>query len=531
MIGAAPGPSTIRAMNLRRRDLNRAALCLALGAFGALSGARAAAAPRWKTTPFTLGVASGQPRPTGVLLWTRLAPDAAVESGFDTRAAVPLRYELFGDEALRQPVRAGEVMALPERAHSVHVPLDGLSPGRSYWYRFTCGNAVSAVGRTRTAPAPDAAVGRLRIALASCQHWEQGFFVAHREIARRDIDLVLFVGDYIYEGSSPAYTAQTGRAHDSWTPHTLAQYRARHALYKSDADLQAAHAAHPWVVTLDNHEVVNDYADDRDPAYTDPARFLQRRAAAYRAYFEHMPLALPPQGAAMRIHDHFAWGRLASLWTLDTRQHRSHHACPDPARDVGQSLTACAELENASRTMLGATQERWLAQGLAASRTQWNLLGQATQVSATGLDTPEGRQTWTDGWDGYPAARRRLLQGIAEAGVRNVISLGGDVHRHAAADLRVRPNDAASPVVASEFIGGSVTSRGASQRSMARMRRDNPDVHHARGDERGWALLDLAPDAARCEFRSTAHGVPVDAVFGTQARFVVAAGAPGVQQG
>lgn len=510
-------------MNPNRRDFHRAALWLALGGWGVANGARAAGPPRWGSDPFALGVASGQPRPDSVVLWTRLfAPelDAARDTG------IPVRCEIYADVALRQPVQQRDAMAWPSRGFSVHVLAQGLQPGRDYWYRFTCGQAASGVGHTRTAPGPDADVRRLRLALASCQHFEQGFFAAHREIAARDIDFVLFVGDYIYEGSSPAYTA---RQHGSWTPHALDEYRARHALYKRDADLQAAHAAHPWIVTLDDHEVVNDYADDRDPAYTDPARFLRRRAAAYRAYFEHMPIAIAPEGPAVRIHDRFAWGRLAELWTLDTRQHRSHHACPDPQRDAGRSVTNCAELADPSRTMLGAEQERWLAGGLAGSSRRWKLLGQATQVSATGIDTPEGRSTWTDAWDGYPAARQRLLQGIADANVRNVVSLGGDVHRHVAADLRVRPNDAASPVLASEFIGGSVTSRGASQAAMARLRRDNPDVKHARGDERGWALVEVTPEAMYCDMRATPHPVPVDAVFTSRARFTVEAGRAGVQ--
>ncbi|RZI72637.1 MAG: hypothetical protein EOP80_13225 [Variovorax sp.] len=511
------------AMHPNRRDFHRAALRLALGAWGAATGLRAGSAPRWSIDPFALGVASGQPRPDGVVLWTRLlAPELEPKAD----EGIPVRFEIYADAALRQPVQQGDTMAWPSRGFSVHVLARGLQPGRDYWYRFTSGQAASRVGHTRTAPAPDADVRRLRLALASCQHYEQGFFAAHREIAAQDLDFVLFVGDYIYEGSSPAYTA---RRHGTWTPHTLDDYRARHALYKRDADLQAAHAAHPWIVTLDDHEVVNDYADDRDPAYTDPARFLRRRAAAYRAYFEHMPIAIAPEGPAMRIHDRFQWGRLAELWTLDTRQHRSHHACPDPQRDAGRSVTGCAELDDASRTMLGAEQERWLSSGLASSSRRWKLLAQATQVSASGIDTPEGRSTWTDAWDGYPAARQRLLQGIVDANVRNVVSLGGDVHRHAAADLRVQPNDSASPVVASEFIGGSVTSRGASRAAMARMRRDNPDVKHARGDERGWARVEVTPDALRCEMRATPHPVPVDAVFGRQAAFVVQSGRAGVQ--
>ena len=518
-------------MNLRRRDLNHVALWLALGGWAGAPAARAQpgpAVPRWKTNPFALGVASGQPRSDSVVLWTRLMPQFEDESNASADAGYPVRYEIYGDAALRQPLQQGETMAWPSRAHSVHVLLRGLAPQRDYWYRFSCGDAVSAVGHTRTAPAPGANVARLRLALASCQHYEQGFYVAHREIARRELDFVLFVGDYIYEGSSPAYTL---RKHGTPTPHTLEGYRARHALYKADPDLQAAHAAHPWILTWDDHEVVNDYADDRGPNDWDAARFLRRRAAAYRAYFEHMPLAVPPQGAAMQIHDQFRWGRLAALWTLDCRQYRSHHACAEaePAPDHGRIVTGCAELDDPARSMLGAEQERWLAQGLAASGWRWNLLGQSTQMNRATLVTPEGRVTWTDGWDGYPQARERLLQGATDAGVTNLVVLGGDVHRHLAGNLRVRPGDGASPVVASEFVGGSVTSRGAGRGALDRMRRDNPDILHARGDQRGYALLELTSDALHCEFRATPHPALADATLDRQAAFVVEAGRAGVQ--
>jgi alkaline phosphatase D len=515
-------------MKFTRRELNRAALWLALGNWAAPLHAQAQPAPRWASNPFTLGVASGQPRPDSVVLWTRLAPVEDETAARMAKATCTVRYEICSDAAMRRPVARGEVVTDASRGFSVHVDARGLQPQRDYWYRFTCGNAVSPVGHTRTAPAADADVRRLRFALASCQHYEQGYFKSHGEIAGRDLDFVLFVGDYIYEGSSPNYEI---RQHGTRTPHTLNAYRERHALYKGDGDLQAAHAAHPWIVTWDDHEVVNDYAGDREPARDDPERFLRRRAAAYQAYFEHMPLRVPPQGSAMRIHDRCAWGRLAELWTLDCRQYRSHHACPDPERDAGRSLAGCAELADRTRTMLGVEQERWLAQGLAASPARWKLLGQSSQISATGIETPEGRKVWTDGWDGYPEARRRLVEGAHKAGVRNLVALGGDVHRHAAADLRVAPNDPASPIVASEFVGGSVTSKGAGLASMARMRRDNPDVAHARGDQRGHAFIDVTPQALTCEFRATAHPVVADASFYTQARFSVEAGRAGIQAG
>ncbi|SFM28317.1 alkaline phosphatase [Variovorax sp. OV329] len=514
---------------LNRRELNRAALCIALGAWALPRPSNGQEAPRWRSDPFGLGVASGMPREGSVVLWTRLAPLGEESAERDARPPCQVRWEVFADEALRQRVAAGEQVTDAARAFSVHVQVNGLAPQRSYWYRFTCGDAASPVGRTRTAPAAGAAVARLRLALASCQHYEYGFYAAHREIAGRDLDAVVFVGDYIYEGHIGPSLAQ--RRHDGPVPLTLDEYRARHAHYKRDADLQAAHAAHPWILTWDDHEVVNDYASDREPAPTGTEQFLRRRAAAYRAYFEHMPLALAPQGPDMRIHDRFAWGDLADIWTLDCRQYRSHHACADPQMDHGRMLTNCAELADPARTMLGTAQERWLAEGVATSKARWKLLAQSTQVSATSIETAQGRQTWTDGWDGYPVARQRMLQAMADAKLRNAVTLGGDVHRFIAADLRVRPNEADSPVVASEFVGGSVTSRGASRAAMDKMRLDNPDIAHARGDERGYAFLDIDRGAARCEFRATPHPALKDAPLGRQALYVVEDGRAGVMAG
>lgn len=502
---------------------------MALSAWSLPRPSGAQAGPRWQGDPFTLGVASGMPREDGMVLWTRLAPLGEDAAQRDARPPCKVRWEVFEDEALRRRVAEGEQVTHAARAFSVHAQVGGLAPQRTYWYRFTCGDARSPVGRTRTAPAAGARVARLRLALASCQHYEYGFYAAHREIAGRELDAVVFVGDYIYEGHLGA--ANAVRRHDGPVPQTLDEYRARHAHYKRDPDLQAAHAAHPWILTWDDHEVVNDYAGDREPAPVGTGQFLRRRAAAYRAYFEHMPLALAPDGPSMRIHDRFTWGDLADIWTLDCRQYRSHHACDDPKMAHGRMVGECAELLDPTRTMLGAAQERWIAEGLAASSARWKLLAQSTQISSTAVETQHGLQTWTDAWDGYPVARQRLLQGIAEARVRNAVTLGGDVHRFVAANLRVRPNDADSPVVASEFVGGSVTSRGAGLPAMVKMRLDNPDIVHARGDERGYAYLDIDHQAARCEFRATPHPAVKDAVLATQARYAVEAGRAGVLDG
>lgn len=516
---------------MQRRDLNRLALAWALSAWAGLgpanASARRPAGPAWQADPFALGVASGQPRPDSVVLWTRLV-FAEADAAWQTLPQTVV-CEVFADEALRQPVRQWQVDTDGRRGHSVHVVATGLQPGRPYWYRFVCGSASSPVGRTRTSPAADARVQLLRIGQASCQHFEQGYYVAHREMAQRDLDFVLFLGDYIYESSNPKYRI---RAHTGGVPRTLQEYRQRHAQYKGDADLRACHAAHPWVMTWDDHEVVNDYANDLDRDYTDPAVFLRRRAAAYQAYFEHMPVRIGPDPLVphqMRIHDRMAWGQLADVWTLDCRQYRDHQACPDPNRGGARVVVGCDALQDARRSMLGSAQEAWLMQGLADSTRRWRVIAQSTQMSSSGVPTPLGRSSFNDAWDGYPLARERLLRGLAEMRQRNALVLGGDVHMNVAANLRVRPNDEQSPVVASEIVTTSISSRGMSDTVLAQIRDNNPDIRHARSDERGYTLLEIRPDGVMATFRATPHPVQPDSVLRDQARYEVVAGRAGVQ--
>jgi len=494
--------------------------------------AQAQAPARWPSNagaPFTLGVASGMPRPASVVIWTRLAPQPHAPGGGLPPQPFAVRWELAEDDTFVTGVRRGEFIARPERGHAVHVEVGGLASGRQWFYRFIAGDAVSPVGRTRTAPADDDMPPRLRIALASCQHYEQGWYAAHREIADREFDLVLFVGDYIYESTNPRHRV---REHEGPVPRSLDEYRARHATYKLDADLRAAHAAHPWVLTWDDHEVENDYAGGASPSGLDPAAFLRRRAAAYQAYFEHLPVspAMAPRGASMRIHDQLRWGRLAELWTLDARQYRSVQACGREGGAGGRVLSGCDELDDPARSVLGAAQERWLAGGLAASQRPWKLVAQASQLSGSSIATPPfGRRLYSDGWDGYPRARERLLDAIAAAGGGgSTLVLGGDVHRHVAAQLHQRPDDPRSPVVAAEFVCSSVTSRGLSEALMAAIRASNPDLLHARGDERGYASIELTPQAAHCDFRATPHPAQPGAALHSQARFVVEAGRAGV---
>ena len=512
------------------RHLQASAMALALAPWQSPVWAQATTDRSWKTAPFQLGVASGSPQHDSVVIWTRLivADEDRKEADADGVAG---RYEIYADEGLRRLVRTGDWHTNATRGHSVHVIVQGLAPARSYWYRFICGDAVSTVGRTQTVPTPDAAVSRLRLALASCQHYETGLYVAHRDIAAQDLDLVLFVGDYIYETTYPNNRV---RAHRGPAPKTLSEYRNQYAQYKSDPDLQASHAAHPWLLMWDDHEVVNDYANQTDPAFTDPGVFLARRAAAYRAYFEHQPLRIGPDpaspyGASMRLHNKLHWGRLADLWTLDCRQYRDPQACPDPVKGGGRVVLQCADLAQTHRSMLGNEQEQWLYDGMRRSQRKWKILGQSTIIASTRVNSPLGKTTYTDIWDGYPYARRRLLDCIAENKISDVVTLGGDVHMSVAAVLRQEPNDTSMPPVASEFVTTSISSRGMSETLLSAIRSSNPDLLHARSDERGYTLVDFNPKRCLTEFRTTPTPAGTSDKLKVQARFAVESGQPGPQ--
>ena len=490
-------------------DAARIAAASAAGTAGL--GFAASAGAAGSAYPFSLGVASGSPLPNAVILWTRILHDP-LDAGSTPALALTVRWEVAEDEAFRKVVRKGSAVASPALAHSVHVDATGLQPDRPYWYRFMLGDAVSPVGRTRTAPAPGSMPAMLKLAVASCQHWEFGHYAAHRHIAQAAPDLVAFLGDYIYEWG-PYQLRHPPRAVRVDESFTLAQYRARYAQYKSDPDLQAAHRVAPWIVTWDDHEVANDYAGDTDERLA--ADFPARRAAAYQAFYEHMPLRLPVPKAgfgALRMHQRYDWGRLARFHVLDDRRHRSPLACPKPGRGGSNVVLAraCAELRDPRRTMLGGEQEAWLAQGLSSSQARWNILAQQTlvaQSSGVPLRAPGDGRFWTDGWDGYPAARRRLLDTIATSGARNPLVLSGDVHTFYAAELRRdfgRPVSKANPVVAAEFCGTSVTSSSRPQARTQENVERNPHILYGRSDRRGYMLLELTPQAVQTRFMALA---------------------------
>ena len=511
----------------RRRAVLRIATALAASAVLApLTPRKTWAQPRFSAYPFTLGVASGSPRADGVVLWTRLAPEPLAGGGIP-HENVGVAWELAADEGFRNIVRAGTATATPELGHSVHVELTDLEPARWYWYRFTAGDAVSPVGRTRTAPAPDAELERLRFAFASCQQYEQGYYAAHRHLAAEDLDLVVFLGDYIYESS---WGRNHVRKHATSEPYTLADYRTRHAQYKTDPDLQRSHAAAPWIVTWDDHEVDNDYADDRSEDL-DPD-FLARRASAYQAYYEHTPLARRalPRGPHAQIYDRFTFGDLVQFHVLDDRQYRAHQACARPGRGGSNVVAGCAERLASERTMLGAAQEAWLSDGLARTRARWNVIAQQTLMARHARTSAYGQSFWTDGWDGYPAARARLLNDIARLKPSNPLVIGGDMHCNWVADLKPDFDDAKSPVVATEFCGTSITSQGPSQKQVLAWLTENPHLRYGEGTKRGYVKMEVRRNACTATLRVLDSEKRADSGIYTLATFVVENGRPGAQR-
>ncbi len=436
---------------------------------GGVAPRRAAARPEPPAPPFLLGVASGEPTHHSVVLWTRLAT-----APLDGRGMPPfpiwVDWEVATEARLRHVVCRGTALARPENAHSVCVEVDGLAPDRWYWYRFRAGEA-SPIGRTRTFPTPGSRPSRLRFAFVSCQHWESGFYTAYEHLAQEDLDLVVHLGDYIYEDGVSAGPPAV-RQHNSAEITTLADYRNRHALYKTDTNLQAAHAMFPWIVTWDDHEVENNSAaatsEDNDipgRAPVSPEAFLQRRANAYRAYFEHMPLSpsLRPQGPNLRLYRQLSYGRLAQFHVLDTRQFRSNQPCggaldqiPPPGDDLA---LACGGELDPEATLLGGAQKAWLRGSLQRWHARWNVLAQQVMMARVNFaPTLPAPLLNMDAWDGAAAARNRLLGFVRDARIGNVVVLTGDIHSSWVTDLKADFADGASPVVATEFVGTSISS-------------------------------------------------------------------------
>jgi alkaline phosphatase D len=472
-------------------------------------------------TPFTLGVASGDPTADGVVLWTRLAPEPLAGGGMPS-LPVLVRWRLALDPRMRDTVQHGVVVAWPAFAHAVHVEVTGLAPGRWYYYQFMTGGDESPVGRTRTLPERRARVDRFRFAFVSCQDWQNGLYSAYRNLAREDVDLVIHLGDYIYEYAADP-TAP--RAHDGPEPTTLSGYRNRYALYHSDPHLQAAHAAFPWLAVPDDHEVENNYAGDDSELHGDPAQFLERRAAAYRAYYEHMPLRARslPAGPDISLYRGLTVGDLLQVSALDTRQYRSPEACG------GGFQLYCPEAFSPSATMTGPEQEQWLLGRLDESGARWNVVAQQTMFAQYDFLGGPWRLFSMDQWDGYQEARRRITSFLAARRPSNPVVITGDIHSAWVHDIKTDFDDPASDTVATEFIGPSITSDFPAF-LIDFVRAVLPENPHARFfDARfhGYTRCEVTPGQWKTDFRAVPTILDDTAEAFTLASFVVLDGQPG----
>ncbi len=480
-------------------------------------------AARFTDHPFTLGVASGDPTPDGFVLWTRLAPRPLQPDGGMSAEAVEVGWQVAEDEAMTRVVREGAAVASPDWAHSVHVEVTGLRPDRWYWYRFTAGKETSPKGRARSLPDHRASPDRLRFAFASCQKYEVGYYTAFEHLVREDVDLILHLGDYIYEKVDGGGAV---RPHGLPEASTLDTYRARYAVYKMDKALQAAHAHAPWIVTWDDHEVSNDYAAGiaEHPDLYGEGEFLARRAAAYQAYYEHMPLrhSARPAGPDMRLYRRFEYGRLARFHVLDTRQYRSDQ----PAG--GRRQPPSPALLDPAATLLGDEQRDWLFNGLEQSASTWNVIAQ--QVLMALVDRVPGPEVVidVDKWAGYEFERRRLLRHLEARGISNPVVLTGDIHSNWAIELENDFDSGESRPVAVEFVGTSISSSGdgvASPPYLDSLLKENPAVKF-HNSERGYVCCEVTPGEWRADYRTVPYVSRPGAPLQTRASFVVESGSP-----
>jgi len=492
---------------ITRRTFNR--MAAAAGALTILPFGSASAQLRFGSPPFQLGVASGDPSADGFVIWTRLAPEP-----FDPtvlgQTIFEVSWEVAEDAAFTRIAKQGMAWARPHLAHAVHVEVTGLAAGREYFYRFRIGRYESAAGRALTCPAPDAEVAALKFSFASCAHYEQGFFSAYRYMADDRPDLIMMLGDYIYED---AWGDRRVRLFDPIEAITLDDYRRRYAQYRTDPDLQAAHAACPWLVTWDDHEVDNDYVSllsEHELCGGEAVRksFPARRAAAYQAWFEHMPVRpsrlRPDMG--IQIYGSIDWGSLARLYVLDTRQYRSPQVCPNPptvqrcdfergrkilfggaggGAHVNPNEPACkAALADPARTMLGAEQERWLDEALAGSHAAWNVIAQNVMINAIIEGTVESPRVFTDSWGGYPPARERFFAALVKHRVANPVVLTGDIHSFWACDLA----NAAGRPTGVELVTSSIATTTYDKSQFLPL---NPGVKWHDGTHNGYVRCEL----------------------------------------
>ncbi|KKB36654.1 alkaline phosphatase D family protein [Bacillus thermotolerans] len=493
---------------------------LAVAIAQSMGGFTVEAAPQFKDYPFTLGVASGDPLSDSVVLWTRLAPDPLNGGGMPSHGVVPVKWEMALDEHFRKIVKRGVEHAHPSLAHSVHAEVFGLKPNTVYYYRFKVGNELSPIGKTKTLPAKGASVESLTFAFASCQQYEHGYYTAYQHMAKEELDLVFHLGDYIYEYGADEYVASTGnvRQHKGEEIITLTDYRNRHAQYRSDEHLKEAHAAFPWIVTWDDHEVENNYANVIPEKGQSVEAFIKRRAAAYQAYYEHMPLRKSslPHDSSMQLYRDFKYGDLASFFVLDSRQYRD-----DQANDDGSKPHSPESLDP-SRTLLGEEQEKWLLDHMEKSTSKWNVLAQQVFFTERNFGTAASPVYSMDSWDGYPAARQRITDFATDKDMDNMIVLTGDVHASWAANIKEDYSNPESKTLGAEFVGTSITSGGDGSDVRAdteKVLAENPHIEFF-NNYRGYVRCRVTPDQWRADYRVVPFVSSKGADITTRASFV-----------
>lgn len=528
-------------------------------------GAGLAAAPAFLRGPlgdaadtdsrlFPLGVASGDPSPSGFVIWTRVAP-YPLQGGGLGRRVITVSWTVSSDPFFHNIVQTGSVLATPADGHAVKVVVAGLQGNRHYWYRFSALGETTRVGRTKTFPGLGQAANRMRFALTSCQHFESGFYAAWRDICEQDdIDFVFQVGDYIYEGGPTSDPIAPDRVHNSGEIHSVADYRNRYALYKLDDNLREAHAKYPFIVTWDDHEVDNNYAGliAEDDQAMDELR--QRRANAYKVYYETMPLRSEqaPDGADMTLYRKLSYGDLADILVLDTRQFRTDQPCSDGfgstdplaaplGAATGQQLLCGADLTSPSATLTGAAQEAWLFDNLMASRAQWNVIAQQVMMmqwdlgslGAIAFQRPLENLYNVDAWDGYPVQRDRILRFLADERPSNPLVLTGDIHSSWVANLLADFSAPGSDAVAAEFVCTSISSPFGDDYAqlVSTTLPANPHIRWFDGFQRGYTLMEVS--GARCvgENRGVDNALDPDSGVSALSAFTVQDGFNAVGKG
>lgn len=509
----------------RREFLKYTAAVSAIPHLGLRAGDPVTIQPRFGGNPFRLGVASGDPEPDGIVLWTRLATEPTVPETMP-QEIIKTRWEVATDESFGNVVQSGTALALPQLGHSVHVEVAGLKPHHWYFYRFHAGSETSPVGRTRTAPAKNAMPDRMRFAFTSCQHYESGFFNGYPHMQKEDLDLVIHLGDYIYE-----YAGQDKRPrkHIGGEIVGLNDYRTRYAQYRLDQTLQETHRLFPWLVTWDDHEFDNNYADlvsEQDGV--SPEEFLARRMNAYQAYYEFMPLRRRsfPQGPHMTLYRRCQFGRLANFHVLDTRQYRTDQ----PNGDHQKPMTG--KVFDTTATMLGEKQEHWLMANLLKSTSTWNVLAQQVMMAPLNRGEGDQRRYSMDQWPGYEISRRRLLKFFHERSIPNPVVLTGDIHLNWVNDLQLDFQDPKSPTVGTELVGTAMTSGGNGGNHIPEYERAAAQNDFVRwyNSNRGYVSCELTPKMWTTDFRATPFVDKPGSPILTPASFVITQGRPGAEK-